>query len=64
MMKPGSSIHWQDVLEAMTGSRDMSTLPLTNFFKPLMDFLTAENEKNNEFIGWDVHWKPPMTPPQ
>ncbi|XP_077861596.1 angiotensin-converting enzyme-like [Saccoglossus kowalevskii] len=64
MMRPGSSIPWQDVLEAMTGSRDMSTLPLQEFFKPLITYLTAENTKNDEFIGWDINWKPPETPPQ
>lgn len=52
MLKLGSSKPWQDAMEVLTGQRKMSSSGLLDYFKPLMDWLTAENKKTNEYIGW------------
>ena len=50
MLKMGSSKPWPDALEAITGVRDMTALPIIEYFQPLMDWLIAENA--GEQIGW------------
>ena len=52
MLKMGSSKPWQDAMEVLTGQREMSSSGILDYFKPLQDWLTAENKKTNEFIGW------------
>ncbi|XP_043462372.1 angiotensin-converting enzyme-like [Leptopilina heterotoma] len=52
MLKLGSSKPWQDAMEVLTGQRKMSSSGLLDYFKPLMDWLTAENKKTDEYIGW------------
>nr|CAB3219680.1 angiotensin-converting enzyme-like [Phallusia mammillata] len=60
MLKLGSSVTWEDALEKMTGTREMSSASLVKYFQPLLDFLTEQNTKNNEVIGWpDYSWEPP-----
>lgn len=39
-------------MKEFTGTDVMDSLPLTEYFKPLEKWLTAENEKHGEFIGW------------
>jgi hypothetical protein len=51
MLEKGSSQPWPDVLEEITGSRNMTAQPLINYFQPLMDWLVVQNE--GEVIGWD-----------
>ena len=53
MMQPGFSKSWPDALEAMTGSREMSAHSFLTYFLPLYDFLSSENAKSNECIGWE-----------
>ncbi|XP_012276299.1 angiotensin-converting enzyme [Orussus abietinus] len=52
MLQLGSSRPWQDAMEKITGQREMDTSGLLEYFKPLMEWLTAENKKTNEYIGW------------
>ncbi|XP_054278172.1 angiotensin-converting enzyme-like [Macrosteles quadrilineatus] len=52
MMSLGASKTWQDALEIITGQRKIDATALLQFFQPLYDWLKAENEKNNEKIGW------------
>jgi peptidyl-dipeptidase A len=60
MLKLGSSVKWEDALEQVTGSRKMSSGSLVRYFKPLLDYLAEENEKNGEVIGWpEYSWQPP-----
>jgi hypothetical protein len=54
MLQLGASKPWQDAMEALTGQRDVLATPLLNYFEPLRVWLEAENEKNGEYIGWDV----------
>ena len=53
-MSLGASKPWRDVMEFMTGQREMDAAPMIEYFKPLMDWLKEENEKNNVKIGWTV----------
>ena len=52
MLSLGASKPWPDALEILTGSREIDASAMVNYFKPLIDWLDIENEKNNEFIGW------------
>ncbi|XP_053978469.1 angiotensin-converting enzyme-like [Hylaeus anthracinus] len=52
MLELGSSKPWQDAMEKITGQRNMDTAGLLEYFKPLIDWLTEENKKTNEYIGW------------
>ena len=47
----GASRPWPDVLEEMTGSRNMTAQPLIDYFQPLMEWLIEQNA--DETIGWD-----------
>ncbi|CAG2119195.1 unnamed protein product, partial [Medioppia subpectinata] len=49
-LKLGSSKPWPDVMEILTGSRQMSAKPLIEYFDPLLKYI--ENEIQNETIGW------------
>ncbi|XP_078487135.1 angiotensin-converting enzyme-like [Ciona intestinalis] len=60
MLRLGSSVTWEDALEQITGSREMTSASLVNYFTPLLDFLKEENKKNNDVVGWpDYSWEPP-----
>uniref|UniRef100_A0A1L8DQS2 Angiotensin-converting enzyme n=1 Tax=Nyssomyia neivai TaxID=330878 RepID=A0A1L8DQS2_9DIPT len=41
----GTSKHWSESLQAITGSRAMDASALLEYFKPLEDFLKIENER-------------------
>ncbi len=53
MLKLGSSQPWPDALEAICGVREMDAGPIIEYFKPLYDWLKAENQKNGVKVGWD-----------
>ena len=36
MLSLGSSVHWHDALEMLTGSRDISVEPLLDYYGPLL----------------------------
>ena len=52
MMKLGSSQHWTVALDAISGTEEMSALPLVEYFEPLLDWLVAENEGHP--VGWEA----------
>ncbi|XP_037076230.1 angiotensin-converting enzyme-like [Pollicipes pollicipes] len=52
MMSLGKSRSWQDALEVITGSRQISAKPLLRYFKPLYDWLVAENRRTQQIVGW------------
>ncbi|CAH1187235.1 unnamed protein product [Phyllotreta striolata] len=53
MLSMGSSRPWPDAMEAITGQRKMDASGLLEYFKPLQEWLEAENKKNGVFIGWE-----------
>ncbi|CAH0729159.1 unnamed protein product, partial [Brenthis ino] len=53
MLKMGSSKPWPDAMEALTGQRAMRADGLLEYFRPLHEWLEAENQRTGEFIGWE-----------
>lgn len=53
MLKMGSSRPWPDAMEALTGQRAMRADGLLEYFRPLHDWLRAENQRTGEYIGWE-----------
>lgn len=53
MLQLGATKPWPDAIEGLTGQRKMDGVPILEFFKPLYDWLVAENKKTNAPIGWD-----------
>lgn len=53
MLKMGSSKPWPDAMEALTGQREMRADGLLEYFRPLHDWLKAENQRTGEYIGWE-----------
>ncbi|XP_055334822.1 angiotensin-converting enzyme-like [Paramacrobiotus metropolitanus] len=51
-LKMGSSMPWQDVMETITGSREIDARPLIEFFEPLTRHLQAINDANQDQAGW------------
>ena len=59
-MKLGSSKPWPEAMERLTGSREISTASILEYFKPLQQWLVAENERTGANIGWEnakISWK-------
>lgn len=55
MMRLGSSLDWKEALSEMTGgSRELDGTALRQYFKPLENWLTADNAKHGEYVGWDT----------
>ncbi|XP_063424354.1 angiotensin-converting enzyme-like [Mytilus trossulus] len=52
MLALGSSKPWQDAMQVMTGGRNMSALPIIQYFTPLIDWLKEQNKEEN--IGWSA----------
>lgn len=57
MLKMGSSRPWPDAMEALTGQREMRADGLLEYFRPLLDWLTTENQRTGEYIGWEASSK-------
>ena len=53
MLELGSSLPWQDALEKLTGTRDMSVKSLSKFFEPLKTWLEEANAINGDKPGWN-----------
>lgn len=45
MLKLGASKHWKDALNELTGERTLNSNALFEYFKPLKEYLEAENIK-------------------
>ncbi|TKS90014.1 Angiotensin-converting enzyme [Collichthys lucidus] len=59
VMKLGFSKPWPEAMAMITGQPKMTAQPLMQYFKPLIDWLETENNKNNEVRGWpEYDWKP------
>uniref|UniRef100_A0A2H1V7I0 Angiotensin-converting enzyme n=2 Tax=Spodoptera frugiperda TaxID=7108 RepID=A0A2H1V7I0_SPOFR len=53
MLKMGSSKPWPDAMEVLTGQRSMKADGLLEYFRPLYEWLQAENQRTGEYIGWE-----------
>ncbi|KAI7797162.1 putative angiotensin-converting enzyme [Triplophysa rosa] len=59
VMKMGFSKPWPEAMTLITGQPKMSVQPLMEYFQPLIEWLEAENKKNNEVLGWpEYDWTP------
>ena len=60
MLKLGSSHPWPEAMKALTGSEDMSTAALQEYFEPLVAWLKEQNQKNGDVVGWseNINWRP------
>ncbi|KAK2820760.1 hypothetical protein Q5P01_023719 [Channa striata] len=59
VMKLGFSKPWPEAMTMITGQPKMSAQPLMEYFKPLIEWLEAENKKNKDIRGWpEYDWKP------
>lgn len=59
MLRMGSSKPWGEALQTLTrgtsGETDkLRATALLDYFKPLQDWLTEENKKSGEKVGWDL----------
>jgi peptidyl-dipeptidase A len=50
MLALGQSKPWPEALEALTGTREMDATAIIEYFKPLMNWLEAENQ--GKTCGW------------
>ena len=50
----GSSVPWQDALEQLTKTREMSVRPILEFFDPLYKWLQETNKKNDDEPGKEI----------
>jgi peptidyl-dipeptidase A len=54
MLSLGSSKHWTHALKLLTGEDSIKADAILEYFKPLHDWLIAENAKHpNEHVGWE-----------
>jgi peptidyl-dipeptidase A len=51
MLAAGASEPWQDTMEKLTGSRRTDAAAITEYFQPLMGWLTEQNK--NRQCGWE-----------
>ncbi|KAL4660481.1 angiotensin-converting enzyme [Arapaima gigas] len=59
VMKLGFSKPWPEAMTMITGQPHMSALPLIEYFKPLIEWLETENNKNGDVRGWpEYDWEP------
>jgi peptidyl-dipeptidase A len=53
MLQLGASRPWPDAMEMITGQRYMDATALRDYFEPLETWLTAENIRTGEYLGWE-----------
>lgn len=53
MMALGSSHPWEDALEMLTGTRQLSPEPLLEYYKPLYEWLQKQVQEHNIPVGWE-----------
>ena len=51
-MADGFSKPWQEAINEMTGTPEMTASSFIKYFSPLYDFLEQENIANGRCIGW------------
>jgi peptidyl-dipeptidase A len=51
MLASGSSKPWPDILEKLTGTREMDAAAITEYFQPLMGYLKEQNKDRQ--CGWE-----------
>ena len=53
MMKLGASQPWRETMYSLTGTKEMSTEALREYFSPLESWLKKDNQMHQETVGWE-----------
>jgi len=53
-LEVGASKPWPEILQILTGSSRLDVKPMLEYFQPLYNWLRHDNEKNKEYLGWNV----------
>ncbi|KAJ8935481.1 hypothetical protein NQ314_012773 [Rhamnusium bicolor] len=61
-MRVGSTLHWSETLEIMTGSKMATAEPLLEYFGPLYNFLKRENGKYDNYLKFKPKFKKIFVP--
>lgn len=59
-MELGSSKPWQEAMQRLTGTREISASALLEYFRPLRDWLETDNLVKGESLGWEgasINWQ-------
>ncbi|CAG5120828.1 unnamed protein product [Candidula unifasciata] len=59
VMSDGSSVPWQDQLEYLTGSGQVTADAILEYFQPLYEWLILDNSLHKETVGWEgasINW--------
>jgi hypothetical protein len=51
-MSRGSRTHWSHILDEMTGSKEIKSDSLLNYFEPLKIWLENQVKTHNLTVGW------------
>ena len=54
ILKAGGSKNWQDLLQEVTGERNLNANAIINYFKPLIEFMKTERENQGFATGFNV----------
>lgn len=55
LMKLGSTKHWRDAMEMLTGERKLSGKAIMEYYAPLYEWLKEENKRNRVHVGWNAN---------
>jgi hypothetical protein len=55
ILESGASVNWQDLLESVTGNRNLDPSAIKEYFEPLMTYMKGERERLRYNIGWRVN---------
>lgn len=56
MLRLGASMHWTKAMQQLTGDTKISAKPLLAYFRPLYEWLKAENARTSDCYGWGWKW--------
>lgn len=52
MLSAGRSKHWSSTFKELTGQEEMDGAAVTEYFKPLYEWLVKKNRKTGAYVGW------------
>uniref|UniRef100_A0A914X619 Angiotensin-converting enzyme n=1 Tax=Plectus sambesii TaxID=2011161 RepID=A0A914X619_9BILA len=61
MLQLGNSQPWPQAMQKITGQQNLDASAISEYFKPLRDWLRNENVKAGDCYGWDYTWPDAVT---
>uniref|UniRef100_A0A1I8I4W8 Angiotensin-converting enzyme n=1 Tax=Macrostomum lignano TaxID=282301 RepID=A0A1I8I4W8_9PLAT len=58
LLESGTSLHWEEALFKISGTRQISAKPLLDYFAPLLTYIAAKNKENGVSVGWGNNCPP------